>query len=131
MYLLLVCTRITKPPRKVVQLNEYETDPYFLQLSPNMATECFFTFVFFPVLAWIYLFCAKKYFVDVQNNFQVRTGKNVKVNKQSLLIFWLNWRKYGAVNKFFCLSVFIFLYVFFCYMPCRNGWNLLFSELEK
>ena len=36
--------------RFVVQLNEYETDPYFLQLSQNMATNCLFTFVFFPVL---------------------------------------------------------------------------------
>ena len=33
-----------------LQLNEYETNQYFLQLSQNMATNCWFTFVFFPVL---------------------------------------------------------------------------------
>ena len=29
-----------------IQLNEFETDPYFLQLSQNMATNYLFTFVF-------------------------------------------------------------------------------------
>ena len=33
-----------------IQLNEYETAPYFLQLIRNMATNCLFTFVFFPIL---------------------------------------------------------------------------------
>jgi hypothetical protein len=33
-----------------VQLNDYETDSYLLQLSQNIATNCLFTFVFFPVL---------------------------------------------------------------------------------
>ena len=32
----------------LVQLNEYQSDPYFLQLSQNMATNCLFTFVFLP-----------------------------------------------------------------------------------
>ena len=31
-----------------VQLNEYETDPYFLQLGQNTTSDCLFTFVFFP-----------------------------------------------------------------------------------
>ena len=31
-----------------LQLNEYETDPYFLQLSQNVTSDCLFTFVFFP-----------------------------------------------------------------------------------
>ena len=46
----------------LLQLNEYQTDPYLLLLSQNMATNCLFTF-FFPVLAWIYLFCSKNCFV--------------------------------------------------------------------
>jgi hypothetical protein len=29
-----------------LQFDEYKTDPYFLQLSQNMATNCLFTFVF-------------------------------------------------------------------------------------
>ena len=40
----------------VVQLNEYETATYFLQLSQNMTSDFLFTFVIFPVLTWIYLF---------------------------------------------------------------------------
>jgi hypothetical protein len=48
---------------KLSQLNDCETDPYFLQLSQNMAINCLFDFVFFPVLTWIYLFCAKNCFV--------------------------------------------------------------------
>ena len=33
-----------------VKHNDYETNPYFLQLSQKMATKCLFIFVFFPVL---------------------------------------------------------------------------------
>ena len=29
---------------------------------------------------------------------QVNSGKNTEVNKQLLVIFWLNWRKYGSVS---------------------------------
>ena len=39
-----------------LQLHEYETDPYFLQLSQNMASDCLFTFVFFPRIS---LFCTE------------------------------------------------------------------------
>ena len=35
---------------QTLQLNEYETDLYFLQLIQNMATSCLPTFVFFPFL---------------------------------------------------------------------------------
>ena len=31
------------------KLNKYETDPYFLQLSQKMATNCLLIFVFLPV----------------------------------------------------------------------------------
>jgi hypothetical protein len=44
---------------KKIQLNEYETVPDFLQLSQNMTSDCLFTFVFFPILTRIYLFCAE------------------------------------------------------------------------
>ena len=36
-------------------LSEYDSDPYFLQLSQNMATNCLLIFVFLPVLTRIYL----------------------------------------------------------------------------
>ena len=76
---------------KIVQLNEYETNPYFLQLSQNMTSDCLFTFVFF---SQIYLFCAIHYFIlmfrTILGAKQVNSGKNTKVNKQSLVIFWLD-----------------------------------------
>ena len=73
-----------------VQLNEYEKSPYFLQLSQNMAYDCMFTYMFFPVLTWIYLFCAKKC-SEHQNKTmfgakQVNSGKNEEKHnsKQSI-----------------------------------------------
>ena len=91
-----------------LQLNEYEADPYFLQLSQNMATNCLVTFIFSHVLTWIYLFCVKNcsvlMFRTIFGAKEVNSGKNrenTKVNKQSHVIFWLNWRKYGAVSYSF------------------------------
>ena len=48
---LLFCKKFPDGFLKIicyVQLNEYETDPYFLQLGQNTASDCLFTFVFFP-----------------------------------------------------------------------------------
>ena len=53
-----------------IQLNEFETDPYFLQLSQNMATNCLFTFVFFPVLT-----CFVPKIVGTK---QMNSGKNME-----------------------------------------------------
>ena len=36
---------------------------------------------------------------------QVNSWKNTKVNKQMLVIFWLNCRKYGAVSYSFCCTI--------------------------
>jgi hypothetical protein len=55
-----------------LQLNEYETDPYFLQLSQHMTSDCLFTFVFFPNLPVLH---GKLLYYDVQNNFWSKTGK--------------------------------------------------------
>ena len=34
----------------------------------------------------------------------VRIGKNTQINKQSVVIFWPNWRQYGSVlNSFSCI----------------------------
>ena len=32
----------------MIQINEYVTAPFFLQLSQNMISDCLFTFEFFP-----------------------------------------------------------------------------------
>jgi hypothetical protein len=49
MYRILVSVKISCEVAEV-QLNEYETAPYFLQLSQRMTIDCLFTFVFFPIL---------------------------------------------------------------------------------
>ena len=47
---MLYINAIAEHRTYVVQLNEYETAPDFLQLSQNMTSDCLFTFVFFPSL---------------------------------------------------------------------------------
>jgi hypothetical protein len=62
--------------RFITTLNEYETAPYFLQLSQNMTSNCLFTFVFFPVLT---CFAQKIVFLVFRTIFgakQVNSGKN-------------------------------------------------------
>ena len=88
-----------------IQLNEYETALYFLQLSQNMISDCLFIFVFFPVFTWIYLFwaqnCSKHQIKTIFGAKQVNSGKNGekhKVNKHLAAMFWLDWRNYGAVQ---------------------------------
>ena len=75
---------------QAIQLNEYETAPDFLQLSQNMTSDCLFTFVFFPVLTWIYLFCAKNCFVLMFRTIfgakQVNSGKNGEKHKSKQTI---------------------------------------------
>ena len=59
--------------KRKVQLNDYETDPYFLQLSQNMATNYLFDFVFSPVLTSylnLPVLRQKMFCFDVLNNFQ-------------------------------------------------------------
>ena len=75
---------------KMVQFNECQTDPCFLQLSQNMPADCLFTFVLFPILAWIYLICAKNCFVlmfkIIFSSKQVNSGKNREkhIRKQTI-----------------------------------------------
>ena len=64
-------------------------------------------YLFLPI-ANLKLFC-----FDFQNNFRfatgknryIRTGKNTEVNKQSHVIFWRNWRKYGSVSYPFSCKI--------------------------
>jgi hypothetical protein len=75
-----------------LQLNEYETAPYFLQLSQNMTSDCLFTFVFFLFLTRIYLFCAENCSENQNKTIfgtkQVNSGKNG--GKQFVAMLWLN-----------------------------------------
>ena len=60
----------------VVQLNEYETAPYFIQFSQNLTFELFVDVCVFPLIPPnlselnLKLFCS-----DVQNNFRFSSGK--------------------------------------------------------
>ena len=78
-----------------------KTDPYFLKLSQPL--------VYFCVFPRIYLSCIENC-SEHQNKTifgatQVNLGENTKVNKQSLVIFWVNLRKYGAVLYSFSCTV--------------------------
>ena len=37
---------------KVLQLNEYETAPYFVQFSQNLTSDCLLISVFYPKFTW-------------------------------------------------------------------------------
>ena len=41
-------SQIEKPGNKTVQLNEYETAPYFIQLSQKLTYDCLLISVFSP-----------------------------------------------------------------------------------
>ena len=92
-----------------VQLNEYETAPYFIQLSQNLTSDCLLISVFLPVFTSICMMwswnCSQiktKQFYDHIIQKLVKKGKNpqnsTEINKQSNDKFWLNWIKYGAVS---------------------------------
>ena len=68
-----------------IQLNEYETAPDIIQSSQNMTSNGLFTFLCFPILTWIYLFCTENC-SEHQNKTifsakQVNSGKNGEKNK--------------------------------------------------
>ena len=71
-----------------VQLNEYETAPYFLHfLRQKMRRNCLFTFVFSLFLPEFTCFVPKiGFFCDVQNNFRHKTGKNGEKHKSKQII---------------------------------------------
>ena len=95
-----------------IQLNEYETAPYFIQLSQNLTLDCLLISVFLPVFAWcdhkIVLFWSAEQFYDDVIQKLVKT----KINKQSDVMFWLNWIKYGAVSYSLSCKVDIFSFLF-------------------
>ena len=78
----------------MLQLNECETAPYFIQFSQNLTCD-FCWFLCFPLnLPELNL---ELFWASEQNNFRHGLGENTEINKQSHVKFWLNWKKYGAV----------------------------------
>ena len=57
----------------MLQLNEYETDSYFFQLSQNMTTDCLLIYVFLPVPTCFN--CSKNQSRTILGLQQVKTGK--------------------------------------------------------
>ena len=84
-----------------IQLNKYETAPCFLLLNQNLMTDCLLIYVFLPLLTYFYLLRTWNWvfiFRTILGSQQVRMGKNTKINKQFVVIFQLNRRKYGSVS---------------------------------
>ena len=81
-----------------VQLNEYETVPYFLQFSQNLTSNCLLISVYLPVFT---SFCICFVFIcrTILWSHHGKTGKNTEISKQSNVKFWLNWMQYEAVSS--------------------------------
>ena len=90
-----------------IQLNEYETAPYFIQFSQNLTCDCLFISVFCPKFTW----AEPKIGLNIrteQFQAQVNLGQNTEINKKSHVKFWLNWIKYGAVSySLSCTEIFV------------------------
>ena len=80
-----------------IQLNEYETALYFLQLSQNMTSDCLFTFVFFPEFT---CFARKIVFIMMFRTIfgakHVNSDKNREI--QSLVMFWQNMEQLSNIH---------------------------------
>ena len=85
----------------IIQLNKYETAPYFLQLSQNLTSDCLLISVFLPSDHKIVLFWSAEQFYDHIMQKPVKTGKNTEINQQSYVKFWLNWIRNGTVSYWF------------------------------
>ena len=103
----------------MVQLNQYETVLYFLQLSQNLTWDCLLISVYLTVLP-VFAWCAHKIFLQIKTKQfyahimqkLVKTGRYTEINKQSHVKFWLNWIKCRTVS-----------YSFSCN---KNNWSLHF-----
>ena len=92
-----------------LQLDEYETAPYFVQLSTS---DCLLISVYLPVLL-VFAWCDHKIVLQIklkhfyEHNMQklAKTSKYTKINKQSHVKFWLDWRKYRTVSYSFSCTV--------------------------
>ena len=86
--------------RTYVQLNKYETVPYFLQLSQNLTIDCWLISVYLPVFA----LCAYKigFFLFAEQFYDHIMQKMVKTQKSTNNLTssfgLLNGIKYGAVS---------------------------------
>jgi hypothetical protein len=60
----------------LLQLKEYETVVYFLQLSQNLTWDCLLIFVNSSVFLPVFALCAHNFFCDLQNNFISTSCKN-------------------------------------------------------
>ena len=102
-----------------LQLNKYETAPYFFFVNQNLIGDCLLNFVFYPVLTWIYLIwtwnCSVLMFNTILGSYHANSGKNGKKQKS-----WNNWMSnFGLIEKIWsCL-------IFFCCTYFVRYWDLI------
>ena len=93
----------------IVQLNEYETAPYFLQLSQNLTWDCLLMFL--PEFAWsepeiVLFWCSKQFYVSIRQR-QSSLGKNTEIKKQLHVKFWFNRKNMSHIYIFSCKDFYI------------------------
>ena len=129
-----------------LQLNKYETEPYFLQFFQSNTTVCLI----------IHAFC-KVYEREIAFVLICRTGRTISgsqllqntwIIKQTVVLFWKNWKKCGSFSySFSCptytvkttfingeLETHVFRECYFC-IQCvgtfANGFQSLYESAFK
>ena len=106
----------------------------FLRISD--AQQCWFTC--FVRHVNLKLFCRSAN--QNKNNFRFPTLKNTQIIKQTDLLFWKNWRKYGAVSYLFnCIWNYKFLTIklfshsnhLFYYVSVSTQWCVFYNWNNK
>jgi hypothetical protein len=93
-----MCFKTRRASTRDYTVNEYETAPYFIQLSQNLTFDCLLISVYLPVFTdfcmmsdvLIKLQIKTKQFYEHIMQKLVKTGKYTEISKQSHVKFWLN-----------------------------------------
>ena len=73
-----------------LQLNKYETAPYFLQLSQKLTLDCLLISVYLHVFTSFCIMCSQNCSAAHIMQKLVKTDKYTEINKQCHVKFWLN-----------------------------------------
>ena len=71
-----------------LQLDEYETATYFIQLSLNLTSDCLLISFYSPVFTDFQKINTKPFYEHIMQRL-VKTGKYTEIDKQSHVKFWL------------------------------------------
>ena len=91
----------TLPIHAFIQLNEYKTDPYFLQNFQSDMTVCLIIHMFCKS-------CEPEIVLQIKTKTIARsqTLQNVWIIKQTVVLLWKFLRKYGSVSYLFICNCF-------------------------